>query len=194
MNKKHFGEMLGSLDEAVEIARGHRKPARAYTLTEPDARAIRRALGLTQVEFAALLNVPVTTIQGYEQGRRAPDAPARTLGSGVLGTTTARWIVLYQCGPDPVGWLDSHLSAPSWWQPAGEVCPAAEQASAASPQQFSAHTVQSPAGAARLGQSLHRAPAPDPRATSRREHHGGCPWDSRAKSQSRASSLRLGAA
>jgi putative transcriptional regulator len=79
MNKKHFGEMLGSLDEAVEIARGHRKPARAYTLSEPDARAIRRSLGLTQVEFAALLNVPVTTIQGYEQGRRAPDAPARTL-------------------------------------------------------------------------------------------------------------------
>lgn len=79
MNKKHFGEMLGSLDEAVEIARGNRKPARAYTLSEPDVRAIRRSLGLTQVEFAALLNVPVATIQGYEQGRRAPDAPARTL-------------------------------------------------------------------------------------------------------------------
>ena len=79
MNEKHFGEMLGSLDEAVEIARGTRKPARAYTLSEPDVRAIRRSLGLTQVEFAALLNVPVATIQGYEQGRRAPDAPARTL-------------------------------------------------------------------------------------------------------------------
>jgi putative transcriptional regulator len=79
MNKKHFGEMLGSLDEAVEIARGSRKPARAYTLSDPDVRAIRRSLGLTQVEFAALLNVPVATIQGYEQGRRAPDAPARTL-------------------------------------------------------------------------------------------------------------------
>jgi putative transcriptional regulator len=79
MNKKDFDEMLGSLDEAFEIARGKRQPARAYTLTEPDARAIRRSLGLTQVEFAALLNVPVTTIQGYEQGRRAPDAPARTL-------------------------------------------------------------------------------------------------------------------
>jgi putative transcriptional regulator len=79
MNKKHFAELLGSLDEAVEIARGTRKPARAYTLSEPDVRAIRRSLGLTQVEFAALLNVPVATIQGYEQGRRAPDAPARTL-------------------------------------------------------------------------------------------------------------------
>ncbi|HVR08612.1 MAG TPA: NadS family protein [Thermoanaerobaculia bacterium] len=79
MNKKQFGEMLGSLDEAVEIARGNRKPARAYTLSDPDVRAIRRSLGLTQVEFAALLDVPVATIQGYEQGRRAPDAPARTL-------------------------------------------------------------------------------------------------------------------
>ncbi len=27
MNKKHFGEMLGSLDEAVEIARGSGRPA-----------------------------------------------------------------------------------------------------------------------------------------------------------------------
>ena len=79
MNKKHFGEMLGSLDEAVEIAQGRRKPARAYTLSEPDARAIRRSLGLTQLEFAELLNVPIATIQGYEQGRRAPDAPARSL-------------------------------------------------------------------------------------------------------------------
>jgi putative transcriptional regulator len=79
MNKKHFAEMLDSLGEAVEIARGDRKPSRAYTLTEPDARAIRRSLGLTQVEFATLLNVPVATIQGYEQGRRSPDAPARTL-------------------------------------------------------------------------------------------------------------------
>ena len=51
MNKKHFGEMLGSLDEAVGIARGSRKPARAYTLSEPDVRAIRRSLGLKQVEL-----------------------------------------------------------------------------------------------------------------------------------------------
>ena len=30
MNKKHFSEMLGSLDEAVEVARGTRKPARIH--------------------------------------------------------------------------------------------------------------------------------------------------------------------
>jgi hypothetical protein len=46
MNKKQFGEMLGSLDEAVEIARGTRQPALAYTLGEPDVRAIRRKLSL----------------------------------------------------------------------------------------------------------------------------------------------------
>lgn len=47
MNKNHFGEMLGSLTEAVEIARAKRKPARAYTLSELDVRAIRRSIGLT---------------------------------------------------------------------------------------------------------------------------------------------------
>jgi putative transcriptional regulator len=79
MNRKHFGEMLASVSEAVEIARGELAPARAYTLTEPDVRSIRRSLGLTQAAFAALLDVPVATIQGYEQGRRVPDAPARSL-------------------------------------------------------------------------------------------------------------------
>jgi hypothetical protein len=49
VNKKHFSEMLGSLDEAAEIARGTRKPARAYTLSEPDVRAIRRSLGLRSI-------------------------------------------------------------------------------------------------------------------------------------------------
>ena len=50
MNKKHFGEMLGSLDEAVGIARGNRKPARDYTLSEPDVRAIRRSRADTPPE------------------------------------------------------------------------------------------------------------------------------------------------
>lgn len=79
MNRKHFGEMLASMSEAMEIARGELAPARAYSLTEPDVRSIRRSLGLTQAGFAALLDVPVATIQGYEQGRRVPDAPARSL-------------------------------------------------------------------------------------------------------------------
>ena len=45
----------------------------------PRAKIIRRALGLTQQEFAARLGVPVETIRNWEQGKRAPRGPARAL-------------------------------------------------------------------------------------------------------------------
>jgi putative transcriptional regulator len=36
-------------------------------------------MGLSQARFAALLGVPVRTLQDWEQGRRAPSGAARTL-------------------------------------------------------------------------------------------------------------------
>ncbi len=39
----------------------------------------RRATGLSQVRFAALLGVSVRTLQGWEQGRKQPSGAARTL-------------------------------------------------------------------------------------------------------------------
>jgi putative transcriptional regulator len=41
------------------------------------ARTLRRALGLTQEEFAALYHIPVGTLRDWEQGRATPDQPAR---------------------------------------------------------------------------------------------------------------------
>lgn len=48
-------------------------------LAEPDAAAIRHRVGLSQTEFAAALDVPVSTLRNWEQGRRAPRGPARQL-------------------------------------------------------------------------------------------------------------------
>ncbi len=39
----------------------------------------REKSGLTQAEFATLLGVSVRTLQDWEQGRREPNAAARTL-------------------------------------------------------------------------------------------------------------------
>jgi putative transcriptional regulator len=44
----------------------------------PQAKIIRRALGLTQEEFAARCRIPLGTLRDWEQGRAAPDRPART--------------------------------------------------------------------------------------------------------------------
>lgn len=40
---------------------------------------IRKRTGLSQAQFARLLGVSVRTLQEWEQGRRVPSGPARTL-------------------------------------------------------------------------------------------------------------------
>jgi putative transcriptional regulator len=43
------------------------------------ARRVRRKVGLSQVAFARRIGVPVDTVRNWEQGRRAPQGPARAL-------------------------------------------------------------------------------------------------------------------
>jgi putative transcriptional regulator len=43
----------------------------------PRAKTLRRALLLTQEEFAAKYHIPIGTLRDWEQGRTEPDAPAR---------------------------------------------------------------------------------------------------------------------
>ena len=45
----------------------------------PDAKAIRAKTRLSQTKEAESLRVPVGTVRDWEQHRRSPDAPARTL-------------------------------------------------------------------------------------------------------------------
>ncbi|MGB2610862.1 MAG: helix-turn-helix domain-containing protein, partial [Isosphaeraceae bacterium] len=42
-------------------------------------KAIRQRLGKSQSEFALLIGVSVSTLQNWEQGRSAPEGPARAL-------------------------------------------------------------------------------------------------------------------
>jgi putative transcriptional regulator len=46
---------------------------------EIDVRAIRRAAGMTQAEFAAAYEFSVRTVQEWERGAKRPSGPARTL-------------------------------------------------------------------------------------------------------------------
>ncbi len=43
----------------------------------PQVKVIRRALGLSQEEFAARFHIPLGTLRDWEQGRKEPDAAAR---------------------------------------------------------------------------------------------------------------------
>ena len=74
----------------------------AATLSDPDARplkdedlrrlkpvsrlkVLRRALGLTQEEFAARYQIPLRTLRDWEQGRAEPDQPARAFLRAIAG-------------------------------------------------------------------------------------------------------------
>lgn len=43
----------------------------------PQVRIIRRALGLSQEEFAGRFHIPLGTLRDWEQGRKDPDTAAR---------------------------------------------------------------------------------------------------------------------
>jgi DNA-binding transcriptional regulator YiaG len=44
-----------------------------------DISALRRFVGLTQVQFATAIGISVHTLRNWEQGRRHPDGPAIAL-------------------------------------------------------------------------------------------------------------------
>jgi putative transcriptional regulator len=72
-----FGEdLIASLTEATELARGATTAARVTVIEVPDVRAIRRELRMSQHQFAEAYHIPLSTLKNWEQGRRAPDAPA----------------------------------------------------------------------------------------------------------------------
>ncbi|MGH7034687.1 MAG: helix-turn-helix domain-containing protein [Stellaceae bacterium] len=60
----------------AELARARRIiPA----LPSSEIKAIRRRLGLSQVQFARRYGFSVETVRNYEQGHRKPNGPARVL-------------------------------------------------------------------------------------------------------------------
>jgi len=69
-------------DVGAEILQGIREIKRGEigrVVTFPPVAETRARVGLSQSDFARLLGVSVRTLQEWEQGRRAPSGPARTL-------------------------------------------------------------------------------------------------------------------
>lgn len=80
--KPGVGEaLIESFSEAVAWARGEVElPVREYHPPEKvEVEPIRKRLGLTQASFARVFGLNVATVRDWEQGRRTPEGPARTL-------------------------------------------------------------------------------------------------------------------
>ncbi len=79
MNKKLLSQLVESLTQMNEIARGERAPSREFHVEPLAIKELRSTLGLSQPKFAALLRVDVGTLRNWEQGRREPTGPAKAL-------------------------------------------------------------------------------------------------------------------
>ncbi|GMR17357.1 MAG: helix-turn-helix domain-containing protein [Gammaproteobacteria bacterium] len=76
MAKRNLGQEI--LDSIKEIKSG--KVGRVHVYIAPDEiKATRERIGVSQSSFAAMLNVSKRTLQEWEQGRRQPTGPARSL-------------------------------------------------------------------------------------------------------------------
>lgn len=79
MDPELFDDLVQSLKEARAISKGEMPASRRFTVTTPDAKTVREQTGLTQREFASLMQVSVKTLQNWEQHRRNPTGPAAAL-------------------------------------------------------------------------------------------------------------------
>ncbi|MGC5699456.1 helix-turn-helix domain-containing protein [Pseudomonas sp. NFXW11] len=79
MEKNLFNRLVESMTQMDEIQRGERSPSREFHIDALKVKMIRQASGLSQARFAKAIDVPVGTLQNWEQGRREPEGPARAL-------------------------------------------------------------------------------------------------------------------
>lgn len=81
-DRRNIGkEILHGLKEISAWQKG-KKQLKVSKMTLPEAKDvahIREDLGLSQQAFASFMGVSISTIRNWEQGRRSPHGPARTL-------------------------------------------------------------------------------------------------------------------
>ena len=82
MAKRNIGkEIIQGLEEIKAWRKGKIK-LKTYTVDLPraaDVSAIRKELGLSQEQFALFMGVSAATLRNWEQQRREPQGPARSL-------------------------------------------------------------------------------------------------------------------
>ena len=94
MKDELFAELLESVREGGAILRGEKQASRTFVIEPLDVKRIRDDFKLSQSEFAAVLGISIKTLQNWEQGRRAPQGPARVLLQVAARHPEAVWDVV----------------------------------------------------------------------------------------------------
>lgn len=79
MKDSDFEQLLKGVKELGAYLDGGANAVSVNDTEMPPVREIRNKLNLSQVKFAAALEVSVATLRNWEQQRRAPTGPARKL-------------------------------------------------------------------------------------------------------------------
>lgn len=79
MDNDMFDELMASVQEMDGIVKGQKQVARRFEFPEPEVKAIREKMGVSQDRFAVILGVSKRTVENWEQGRRHPTGAARSL-------------------------------------------------------------------------------------------------------------------
>ena len=79
MEKTLFDDLKQSLKEAKAIRVGETNASRRFTVAPIDVKAVRAKTGLSQNEFAQMIQISTRTLQNWEQKRRNPTGPAAAL-------------------------------------------------------------------------------------------------------------------
>ena len=80
MTERNIGlEILEGMKEIKAYKEGSIELRTRKLSTPSDPKTIRLQLGLSQADFAGLMGVSLRTVQDWEQGRRTPSGPAKSL-------------------------------------------------------------------------------------------------------------------
>lgn len=92
MSKSAFDKIAAGINDAIAFSEGD--TARGRIAAGPDIKAIRSKVKLSQAAFAGKLHISPATLRDWEQGRRMPEASARTLLSMVDADPVAAFKLL----------------------------------------------------------------------------------------------------
>jgi len=80
MNNRNIDQKILDRIRAIKSFQKGEISLKTHTLKEPSpAKVIRQKLKLSQSAFASLMGVSPRTLQDWEQARRQPQGPAKTL-------------------------------------------------------------------------------------------------------------------
>ena len=80
MSERDVGQEILEGIREIKAYKAGKADLRTRELKDPSPpQSIRRSLNLSQAAFAGLMGVSLRTVQDWEQGRRQPSGPAKSL-------------------------------------------------------------------------------------------------------------------